>query len=71
MSKKQAYFAVAVNDDGTMYIDHDIEVNYGEPPIWNEETEEWEDISDHELFYDKASIDLMALISTHNKGKND
>jgi hypothetical protein len=65
MTKKitrQAYFAVAVNDDGSMYVDHEIEVNYGESPIWNEETEKWEDISEHETFYDSAGDKLADLL---------
>ena len=65
--RKQAYFAVAVNDDGTMYIDNDIDINYGEAPIWNEATEEWEDISEHEGFYDEASLQLARLIERHNE----
>ena len=65
--KKQAYFAVAVNDDGTMYIDDDISINYDESPIWNEATQEWEDISEHEGFYDEAHLQLARLLDTHNK----
>jgi hypothetical protein len=59
---RQAYFAVAVNDDGSMYVDHDISINYDESPIWNEETEKWEDISEHESFYDLASEALTGFI---------
>jgi hypothetical protein len=69
MSKKitkQAYFAVAVNDDGSMYIDHDISINYDESPIWNEESEEWEDVSEHETFYDSAG-DKLAEFLRDNK----
>lgn len=65
--RKQAYFAVAVNDDGTMYIDDDISINYDESPIWNEATELWEDISEHEGFYDEAHLQLRRLINTHNR----
>lgn len=65
--KKQAYFAVAVNDDGTMYIDDDISINYDESPIWNEATEEWEDISEHEGFYDEAHAQLRRLLHNHNE----
>ena len=65
--RKQAYFAVAVNDDGTMYVDHDISINYDENPIWNEATEEWEDISEHEEFYDEACEQLTKLLDTQNK----
>lgn len=67
MATKQAYFAVAVNDDGTMYVDDDISINYDENPIWNEETGLWEDISEHEGFYDEARLQLARLIDTHNK----
>jgi hypothetical protein len=64
---KQAYFAVAVNDDGTMYLDDDISVNYDENPIWNEETEQWEDISEHEGFYDEAHLQLRRLAHDHSE----
>jgi phospholipase C len=67
MATKQAYFAVAVNDDGTMYIDNDISINYDESPIWNEATELWEDISEHEGFYDEAHYQLQRLINGHNE----
>lgn len=67
MATKQAYFAVAVNDDGTMYVDNDISINYDESPIWNEATELWEDISEHEGFYDEAYAQLGRLIDTQNK----
>lgn len=65
--RKQAYFAVAVNDDGTMYIDNDIGINFDCPPIWNEATEEWEDISEHEGFYDEAHAQLRRLLHNHNE----
>lgn len=69
MATKQAYFAVAVNDDGTMYIDDEMELmTEDNMPIWNEETEEWEDISEHEGFYDEAHLQLARLVDTHNKG---
>ena len=61
---RQAYFAVAVNSDGSMYLDHDISVNYDENPIWNEQTEKWEDISEHETFYDEAADQLAKLLET-------
>jgi hypothetical protein len=61
---KQAYFAVAVNTDGTMYIDSDISINYDENPIWNEETEEWEDISENEEFYEEAWTKLNNLLNS-------
>lgn len=64
---KQAYFAVAVNDNGTMYLDAEIDINYGEAPIWNEATELWEDISEHEGFYDEAHLQLERLILQHNQ----
>jgi hypothetical protein len=67
MATKQAYFAVAVNDDGTMYVDNEISVNYDESPIWNEATELWEDISEHEGFYDEAGLQLDRLIERHNQ----
>ena len=66
MATKQAYFAVAVNDNGTMYLDDDISINYDESPIWNEETESWEDISEHEGFYDEAHLQLQQVIARHN-----
>ena len=66
MATKQAYFAVAVNDDGTMYLDDDISINYDQSPIWNEETELWEDISEHEGFYDEAHAQLTRVIARHN-----
>jgi hypothetical protein len=66
VATKQAYFAVAVNDDGTMCVDNDISINYDENPIWNEETELWEDISEHEGFYDEAYWQLQRVIKTHN-----
>jgi len=65
--RKQAYFAVAVNDDGTMYLDHDISINYDESPVWNEATEAWEDVSEHEVFYDTACEQLSKLVAEHNK----
>lgn len=68
MVTKQAYFAVAVNDDGTMYLDHDISINYDTGSIWNEETEQMEDISEHEEFYDKALATLAEAIKKHNNG---
>ena len=66
--KKQAYFAVAVNNDGTMYLDDQISINYDELPIWNEATELWEDISenDNEAFYDEAHLQLQRAIARHN-----
>lgn len=63
---KQAYFAVAVNDDGTMYLDDDISVNYDENPIWNEETEQWEDISEHDGFYGDAHFQLRRALSEYS-----
>jgi hypothetical protein len=68
MVTKQAYFAVAVNDDGTMYLDNDISINYDTGTIWNEETEQWEDISEHEGFYDKALDILTEAVRQHNIG---
>lgn len=66
MATKQAYFAVAVNNDGTMYIDDAMPINYDESPIWNEETELWEDISEDEGFYDEAHLQLQRAIARHN-----
>lgn len=60
--RKQAYFAIAVNDDGTMYIDHDISINYDENLIWNEATEEWESEFDHSEFYEGANEKLGDLL---------
>lgn len=69
MATKQAYFAVAVNDDSTMYIDDYMGLmTEDNMPIWNEETQLWEDISEHEGFYDEAHAQLRRLIDTHNKG---
>lgn len=62
MATKQAYFAVAVNDDGTMYIDYDLSINYDENIIWNEATEEWESEFDHSVFYESASEKLGDLL---------
>ena len=67
MPTKQAYFAVAVNDDGTMYLDNDMPLmTEDNMPIWNEETELWEDISEDEGFYDEAHAQLQRTIAHHN-----
>jgi hypothetical protein len=67
MATKQAYFAVAVNDDGTMYLDNDMPLmTEDNMPIWNEETELWEDISEDEGFYDEAHAQLQRTIAHHN-----
>jgi len=67
MPTKQAYFAVAVNDDDTMYLDDDMPLmTEDEMPIWNEATELWEDISEHEGFYDEAHLQLQRAIARHN-----
>jgi hypothetical protein len=39
---KQYYFAVCVEEDGTAWIDHEEEVNFGGGNVWNQKTEEWE-----------------------------
>jgi hypothetical protein len=65
---KQIYFAVAVNSDGTMYIDDEISVNYDEAQVWNETTEEWEDISENEEFADRAGEQLAKLLKTVKAG---
>lgn len=67
MATKQAYFAVAVCDDGTMYVDNEISVNFDSPAIWNEVTEFWEDISEHEEFYEMAGLQLDQALESHNK----
>ena len=65
---KQIYFAVAVNTDGTMYIDPDISVNFDEAQVWNEATEKWEDISENEEFADTAFEQLSKLLETAKAG---
>lgn len=61
---KQAYFAVAVNTDGSMYIDYDMPINFDQPVIWNEETGEWESEYDNSNFYESASEGLTDLINS-------
>lgn len=61
---KQAYFAVVVNTDGSMYIDYDMPINFDQDIIWNEKTEEWESEYDNSNFYESASEGLTDLINS-------
>lgn len=61
---KQAYFAVVVNTDGSMYIDYDMPINFDQDIIWNEKTEKWESEYDNSNFYESASEGLTDLINS-------
>lgn len=65
---KQVYFAVAVNSDGSMYVDIDLSLA-GDKYIWNEDTEDWEDVSEpgNDALEDKAYAQLLKLIHYHNE----
>ena len=52
---KQYYFAVVVEEDGTAWIDHEHEVNYGCGNVWNPEVSDWE-ASHEEQNYDAFEV---------------
>lgn len=65
---KQVYFPVAVNSDGTMYLDTEMSFA-NDYYIWNEETEQWEDVSEagNDALDDKSYKLISKLLHDHNQ----
>jgi len=59
---KQYYFAVCVEEDGTAWIDHDIDVNFGAGNVWEEEAQDWAN------GWDEANVD--GIMQASNRLQN-
>jgi hypothetical protein len=68
---KQYYFAVVVEEDGTAWIDHEMEVNYGAGNVWDTENENWTDSYKEEHYegFELASANLNQIL--HKNEKNE
>jgi hypothetical protein len=69
---EQAYFVVAVNDDGSVFIDYDVAAAHlPNGAIWNETNEQWENEHDHANFYEPISESLGDYLRDLNLLKGD
>lgn len=56
---KQAYFLIAVNDDGSLFIDYETAANVlPDGAIYNKITGEWESEFEHATFFKSVSGQL-------------
>ena len=55
----QAYFLIAVNDDGSLFIDYETAANVlPDGAIYNKISGEWENEFDHATFFESVSEQL-------------
>jgi hypothetical protein len=57
----QHHFVVVV-EDGKMFIDTDVSINFDSGSIWDTEQETWENSYDHYEEYEKANELLQDLL---------
>ena len=58
----QHHFIVVV-EDGKMFIDHEVSINFDAGSVWDPEKEVWEDPYDHPSEYEEASELLLSRIN--------
>jgi len=58
----QHHFIVVV-EDGKMFIDHEVSINFDAGSVWDTEKEVWEDSYDHPSEYEEASELLLSRIN--------
>jgi hypothetical protein len=61
----QHHFVVVV-EDGKMFIDTDVSINFDSGSIWDTEQETWENSYDHYEEYEKANELLQDLLMKEN-----
>ena len=61
----QHHFVVVV-EDGEMFIDHDVSINFDAGSVWDTEEETWENSYDHATEYEKANELLQDRLMKEN-----
>jgi len=61
----QHHFVVVV-EDGKMFIDHDVSINFGNGSVWDTQTELWDSRYEHYQEYEKAEELLWDKLNKEN-----